>query len=275
LAVRAPLWTLEAPDMLTPLTTDTIALADGAGQGTNAFAPDPDRWNTSTDMSVHFAQDAAIDGDALVFRIGPTTVYRYAQMGAANHEPPARYELGAIARTGSDTWLTRLPGSGAGVVHIDPARASLQRLTGLDGIEFTGVYDGLAFVAARDRAVVFDPLHPVDAAVSHFACTTVTRAFRGDGARRRLQRTRTAARRAGNSGNCVCEGCSDAASDTDADPPLVRRNDRRAPVADEVHDNAGGRSGCGRCRLVAGHLKHRSIEASKRRPISPTTRWAA
>jgi hypothetical protein len=31
-----------------PLTTDTIALADGAGQGTNALAPDPDRWNTST-----------------------------------------------------------------------------------------------------------------------------------------------------------------------------------------------------------------------------------
>ncbi len=164
-----------------PLTTTTIALRDGSGRGPNDFVPDPDRWNSSTDMDVHFAHDAATDGDALVFRIGPGTVYRYAQMDAPSREPPARYLVGSIARAGADTWLARLPDGGAGVVHLDPRTASVQPLAGIGDVTFDGVFDGVAFVAGRGRAVTFDPQHPADGVVSQIPCATVTRAFRGDG----------------------------------------------------------------------------------------------
>jgi len=63
-----------------PITIETIALHDGSIRATTTFAPDPERWSTSTDTNVHFAQDAATDGRALVFRIGPETVYRYTQV---------------------------------------------------------------------------------------------------------------------------------------------------------------------------------------------------
>jgi virginiamycin B lyase len=175
-------WGPHALSGLGPLSVKTFALPDGAASNSRDFAPDLDRSNAATDFSTHFAQDAAADGDAVIFRIGPTTVYRYAQAGTGSAAPPARYELGPLTRAGDDTWLVRLPDGGAGIAHLDPAHASLARLSGLDGVEFTGVYDGLALVAARGRAAVFDPARPADAVVSDLPCTTVTRAFGGAGA---------------------------------------------------------------------------------------------
>ncbi len=165
-----------------PLTVTIVALVSGAKRSSHTYAPDRERWSGQTDLDAHFARDATVDGDALVFRLGASTVYRYPLAADPITTPGTSYELGPLSRVAADMWLVRRPSGVAAVARLDPAQATLHSLPGFDGVDFTAAEHGLAFVAARDRAVIFDPHHPSDATVARFPCSAVKSVVIAEGA---------------------------------------------------------------------------------------------
>jgi len=156
-----------------PLTATVVALESGAKLSSHTYAPDRARWSGQTDLDAHFARDAAVDGNALVFRLGPDTVYRYSLLADPATTSGTSYELGSLTGVAPGIWLVRRAGGVAALARFGPANVTLQTLSGFDGVTFTAADRGLAFVAAHERAVVFDPHHPNDATAARFPCTAV------------------------------------------------------------------------------------------------------
>ena len=159
-----------------PLTATVVALESGAERSSHDYAPDRKRWTGQSDLDAHFARDAAVDGDALVFRLGAGTVYRYPLAADPVTAPGTRFELGSLLLVGPRNWLVRRGDGTAALALLGPANATLRSLNDLDGVTFTLADHGLAFVAAHDRAVVFDPQDPGSATITRFPCTAVSSA---------------------------------------------------------------------------------------------------
>ncbi len=159
-----------------PLSVAIVSVSSGVVRSSYQYAPDRERWHDSTEHDVRFAQDAAVDTGALMFRIGSTSVYRYALEADPATTAGTRYELGSLSNIAAGISLVRSADGGAALARFDPKRATLQSLAGLDDVEFTSAHAGLAFVAARDRAIVLDPLHLRDAVLARFPCSAVVRA---------------------------------------------------------------------------------------------------
>jgi len=160
-----------------PLSIATVSLEKNTPAGpSRTFAPDRERWSASNDRTANIATDVSVDGDALVFRLGASTVYRYPLTADPAVVPGTRYELGPLASLGGGRWLVRLTDATAAVATIGPARTTVQRFRGVDHVTYTGVEDGIGFVFGRDRAAVFPVARPHDAVVSRTGCELVGRA---------------------------------------------------------------------------------------------------
>jgi hypothetical protein len=158
-----------------PLHVSVVALATGAVREAHAYAPDPKRWKQEAEREadVQFANErneVAIDGDALVFRIGPATVYRYPIDADPDVVLGTSYELGALKHLGGNTWLASTTDGEAGLAHLGPRGATLQKLAGLHDVAFTGVYGGYALVLSPHRATVFAADDPRGAVTTRFPC---------------------------------------------------------------------------------------------------------
>jgi hypothetical protein len=155
-----------------PLQVSVVALATGVVRERHAYAPDPRRWRQEAEREadVQFANEVSIDGDALVFRIGPATVYRYPIDADPDIVLGTSYEIGALERLADKTWLASTTDGEVGLARLGPRGATLQILAGPHDVAFTGVYGGYALVLYPHRATVFAADDPRGAVTTRFPC---------------------------------------------------------------------------------------------------------
>ena len=156
----------------------------GTERSEHVYSPDRDRFALQifTGGPATVAREPAVSGGAVAFALGPDSVYRYPLEADPEITPGVRFDLRSALPLGDGSWLVRRTDNRAGLARFDGTRAVVQTLDGLGDVTFAAVFGRLAFVAARDRAVVFDPHDPDGAAVSRFSCSTVAKAFVADGA---------------------------------------------------------------------------------------------